>query len=45
MLSIGLAVSIAGRCRPRPLLAAPDLMFIILGVHAIYIGTAIMEGT
>ena len=27
------------------MLAAPDLLFIILGVHAAYLGTAIMEGT
>ena len=43
VLSIGLAGLVVSR--PRAVLAAPDLLFIILGVHAAYLGTAIMEGT
>jgi len=44
MLSLGLAGMLVSRYRDAVVGSAPDLIFIVLAVHAIYLTTALMEG-
>jgi hypothetical protein len=43
--SLVFAALLASRHRSKIFLSAPDLFFMVVGVHSIYFGTAIMEGT